>query len=141
MKILMTEYLRIDTVAETWECRVCNHTIGNARGNYKRGLLVHNRDPREVHPPVLDPSKYEFTFSPDPEWVRILEYYCPSCGTMVENEYAIPGHPPLFDMQVDLDALKAQWADRDELTEAVIGPDLSPKRGHHHHGHGHKHDH
>jgi acetone carboxylase gamma subunit len=133
MKVLMTEYLRIDLDTEIWQCRVCSHDIGPARSNYKEGLLVYNRNPQDIHPPVIDPEKYEFTFSPDPEWVRILEYYCPQCGTMVETEYTIPGHPPLYDMEVDLDALKAQWSKRDELTEAVVGPDVSPERHHHKH--------
>ncbi|MCM2397811.1 acetone carboxylase subunit gamma [Rhizobium sp. S95] len=128
----MTEYLRIDLNKETWECRVCDHEIAPAAGNYKEGLLVHNRDPREIHPPILDPERYRFTFSPDPEWVRILEFCCPNCGTQVETEYAVPGHPPLQDMQVDVPALKAQWAKRgpDMLPDA--GPAVVPGRGHSH---------
>jgi acetone carboxylase gamma subunit len=111
MKIAMTEYLQIDLESERWLCRVCNHDVGPARGNYKEGLLVHARDPREIHKPILDAS-YEFTFAPDPKWVNIVEYYCPSCGTQVEVEYLTPGHPPLHDMEFDIDALKAQWAKR-----------------------------
>ena len=132
MKIPMTEYLRIDLDSEKWECRVCDHEIAPAEGNYKEGLLVHNRDPREIHPPILDPERYRFTFSPDPEWVRILEFCCPNCGTQVETEYAIPGHPPLQDMQVDVPALKAQWAKRgpDMLPDA--GPAVVPGRCHGH---------
>ncbi len=133
MKVMMTEYLRIDLDTEEWQCRVCNHTIGSARGNYKEGLLVYNRDPKDIHPPVIDADKYEFTFSPDGEWVRILEYYCPSCGTQVETEYTIPGHPPLYDMEVDVDALKAQWAGRDEVLEPDSGPETHVERHCHNH--------
>ncbi|WP_221246912.1 acetone carboxylase subunit gamma [Acidocella aromatica] len=128
----MTEYLRIDLETENWECRVCNHVVGSAKGNYKEGLLVHNRDPREIHPPIIDPDKYRFTFSPDPEWVRILEYCCPSCGTQVETEYAIPGHPPLFDMEVNLPALKAQWEARGKESEPYAGPAVTTAIGHNH---------
>jgi acetone carboxylase gamma subunit len=130
MKVLMTEYLRIDLEKETWECRVCDHQVGPAARSYKEGMLVHNRDPREIHPPVIDPEQYRFTFSPDPEWVRILEYYCPNCGTQVETEYAIPGHPPLYDMEVNLPALKAQWAAREEVLEPVTGPEVVRGAGH-----------
>lgn len=133
MKVLMTEYLRIDLDAEQWECRVCNHTIGSALANYKEGLLVHNRDPREIHPPIIDPERYKFTFSPDPEWVRILEFYCPGCGTQVETEYAIPGHPPLYDMQPDLPALRAQWSQREEAKEPVVGPAVVNTQAAHRH--------
>jgi acetone carboxylase gamma subunit len=104
--------------------------VAPATHSYKEGLLVYNRDPRDIHPPIIDPEKYRFTFSPDPEWVRILEYYCPCCGTMVENEYAIPGHPPLYDMEVDLPALKAQWANRTEVPEPVVGPEVVRGAGH-----------
>jgi len=130
MKVLMTEYLRIDLEKETWECRVCNHEVGSAKKSYKEGLLVYDRDPREIHPPIIDPDKYRFTFSPDPEWVRILEYYCPKCGTQVETEYAIPGHPPLYDIEPDLKALKAQWSTREEVLEPVRGPEVVLGAGH-----------
>ncbi len=133
MKVLMTEYLRVDLDAEQWECRVCDHVIGTATKSYKEGMLVYDRDPREIHPPIIDAERYKFTFSPDPEWVRILEYYCPSCGTQVETEYAIPGHPPLYDMQPDLLALRAQWAGREELKEGVVGPAVTSGSGGHSH--------
>ena len=125
MKVLVTEYLRIDLDTEQWECRRCDHVHGNARDNYKRGLLVYDRDPREVHKPLLDTTLYARTYSPDPAWCRILEYYCPQCGTLVEAEYLPPGHPPLHDIEFDIDALKLQWKDRTEVREPVIGPDLA----------------
>lgn len=125
MKVLITEYLRIELDDETWECRPCGRKLGGARENYKRGTLVYDRDPREVHRPLLDPALYERTFSPDPGWCRILEYYCPGCGTMIEVEYLPPGHAPLHDIELDIDALRAQWADRAELAEAVDGPDVA----------------
>ncbi|WP_420464821.1 acetone carboxylase subunit gamma [Panacagrimonas sp.] len=123
MKIAMTEYLQIDLEKERWMCRVCEHDVGPARGNYKEGLLVHARDPREIHKPILDTS-YEFTFAPDPKWVQIVEYYCPSCGTQMEVEYLTPGHPPLHDMEFDIDALKAQWAKRSpQDLSKIAGPE------------------
>ena len=132
MKVPLTEYLRIDLETEKWECRVCDHVIAPAAGNYKEGLLVHNRDPHEIHPPILDPEKYRYTFAPDPEWVRILEFCCPKCGTQIETEYATPGHPPLWDMQVDVPALKAQWASRGPAMLPDAGPAVVPGRGHAH---------
>ena len=138
MKVLITEYLRIDLDTEQWECRNCNHVIGPARELYKEGLLVHHRDPREIHPPLLDPKKYAKTFSPDPDWCAILEYYCPGCGTLVEAEYTVPGHPPVRDLEIDVDALKAQWSTRKEEKEHVAAGDASPPPlRRHHHGHSH----
>lgn len=114
MKTNMTEYLAIDLEKELWCCRKCDHEIISARDNYKKGLLVYNRDPDEIHKPIIDPEIYEFTFSPDPAWCRILEYYCPSCATMVEVEYLPPGHPPTYDMEFDIDSLKEKFLEGKE---------------------------
>ena len=104
-RIAITEYLEIDTEDERWHCRKCGHDIGAARKPYKEGLLVYNRDPTEIHNPIIDES-YPFTYAPDPEWCRILEFYCPSCATMIETEYLPPGHPITNDIELDLDKLK-----------------------------------
>jgi acetone carboxylase gamma subunit len=130
MKVLITENLRIDLDSERWECRACGAALISARDNYKRGLLVYNRDPREIHKPLLDPKKYKLTYSPNPDWCRILEYYCPKCGTMIETEYLPPGHPPIRDIDLDIDALKAQWKDRPEVKEAPIGSDPPRPKAH-----------
>lgn len=107
MKITMTEALAVDTESALWICRKCGHEHGPADENYKHGLLVHARDPREVHQALIDPAQYEHTFAPQPEWVRILEYYCPQCALLVEAEYLPPGHPPLHDMQFSIESLRA----------------------------------
>lgn len=131
-KVLVTENLRIDLDSEQWECRACAAELISARDNYKRGLLVYDRDPREIHKPLLDPNKYALTYAPNPAWCRILEYYCPKCGTMIETEYLPPGHPPIRDIELDLDALKLQWQDRPEVKEPPVGQE--PPRHVHVHG-------
>lgn len=131
-KVLVTENLRIDLDSEQWECRACAAVLISARDNYKRGLLVYDRDPREIHKPLLDPARYALTYAPDPTWCRILEYYCPSCGTMIETEYLPPGHPPIRDIELDIDALKLQWQDRPEVEAPPIGQE--PPRPHVHGG-------
>jgi acetone carboxylase gamma subunit len=125
MRVPMTEYLFIDLDSERWLCRICGHDLGDARGNYKEGTLVYDRDPREIHPPILDPEKYEFTFSPDPSFCRILEFYCPQCGTQIEAEYLPPGHPPTVDMIWDIDSLREKWNASGDNAEIVVnyGPD------------------
>ena len=102
-RIRVTEYLDLDIEREKWLCNRCNYEIGPAREDYKRGCLLHDRDPREVHPPLVSG---DFNFSPDPLWVRIVELYCPGCGTQVETEYLPPGHPLTRDIELDLDSLK-----------------------------------
>ena len=107
MKLTMTEALAIDLDSSTWHCRKCDHPIGPATQSYKHGLLVQARDPREVHQSILDEQRYSMTFAPKPEWVRIVEYYCPQCALLIEAEYLPPGHPPVLDMEFDIDSLRA----------------------------------
>lgn len=104
-RIRVTEYLEIDTDTVTWHCQRCGYSIGPARTNYKRGLLLHDRDPREIYPLQFDG---EHSFTPDPTWCRIVEYYCPGCGAQVETEYLPPGHPLTHDIQIDVEALLAR---------------------------------
>ena len=102
-RLRFTEYLDLDLDEEVWRCNRCDAVLTSARGEYKRGCLVYDRDPREIHPPLIEG---DYTFSPDPEWVRILEFCCPSCGTQVETEYLPPGHPITPDISIDIDRLK-----------------------------------
>lgn len=125
MRVPMTEYLMIDLDNERWLCRNCGQDMGDANGNYKEGTLVYDRDPTEIHSPVIDPERYEYTFAPDPNFCRILEYYCPGCGTQIEAEYLPPGHPPTIDMMWDVAALRKQWEESGADPEKVLnyGPD------------------
>ena len=118
----ITEYLAIDLKSETWLCRKCGHKIGPARRNYKEGLLVANRDPREIHNPVV---AGEYGFAPDPTWCRIVEFYCPGCATLVENEYLPPGHPITHDIELDIDALKAKYGTKAHA--AKVTPKITAK--------------
>jgi acetone carboxylase gamma subunit len=106
-RIRVTEYLELDLEDESWYCHVCGQTLGSARENYKHACLVHQRDPREIHLSLIEG---EYTFAPDPEWVRIVEFYCPGCGTQVETEYLPPGHPITHDIEIDIDKLKERIA-------------------------------
>ena len=117
-RVAITEYLEIDLGQERWHCRRCGHDIASARANYKEGLLVYNRDPREIHRPILDDS-YPYTYAPDPKWCRIIEFYCPGCGTMIENEYLPPGHPLTHDIELDIDSLKERHAGAEGKTNAA----------------------
>ena len=106
-RLHIAEYLDADLDAERWHCHSCGRDLGSLREDYKRGLLVGERDPGEIHPPVIDGP---YTFSPNGEWIRILEFYCPGCGRQVETEYLPPGHPLTRDTELDVDALKTRLA-------------------------------
>ena len=117
----MTEYLDLDLDSERWFCNRCGHDIGPASETYKKGCLLYDRDPREIHPPIVSG---DFNFSPDPNWIRIVEFYCPGCGTQVETEYLPPGHPITHDIELDLPSLKrrlqkGEFVVRDSRLEAA----------------------
>ena len=111
MQVRMTESLDLNLTTEMWQCNRCDYELISARENYKKGCLLYNRDPREIHQPLIEG---EFTFAPDPEWIRIVEFYCPKCGVQLETEYLPPGHPITHDIEVDIDSLKGRL-DRQEL--------------------------
>ncbi|MCC6222862.1 MAG: acetophenone carboxylase [Thermoleophilia bacterium] len=111
-RIRITEYLDLDVESESWHCHRCDRHLGPASRSYKQGCLVHDRDPREIHRPLIEG---EYTFAPDPDWVRILEFYCPGCGTQVEVEYLPPGHPVTHDIELDVPRLRER-IERGELS-------------------------
>jgi acetophenone carboxylase len=103
VKVRITEYLDIDLTKGVWCCNRCGYELCSATDNYKHGCLIDDRDPRSIYQPIIEGS---FTFSPDPEWIRIVEYYCPECGIMIENEFLPPGHPLTHDIELDIEALR-----------------------------------
>jgi acetone carboxylase gamma subunit len=113
-RLRMTEYLDLDLDAEVWRCNRCDVELTAASNPYKQGCLVYDRDPREIHPPLIEG---DYTFSPDPNWVRILEFYCPGCGAQVETEYLPPGHPITVDIEIDVAKLKQRIADGEVRVE------------------------
>ena len=104
MKLRITEYLDIDLERELWCCNRCGAALVGARENYKHGCLVAERPLEEVHPPLVSDGEFSFCF--DPDYCRLLEFYCPGCGVLIENEYLPPGHPITHDIELDIDALK-----------------------------------
>lgn len=108
----VTPYLGIDLNEERWICRRCAEPLDDARDNFKHGLLVNERDPEEIHRPIIG-DEYQYTYTPDSDWCRILEYYCPGCGVQVETEYLPPGHPPENEIQPDLDWLRNEYLEGD----------------------------
>ena len=101
--VRMTEYLDIDVDREMWVCHVCAQDIFSARDNYKKGCLVYERDPKEIYPPIFEG---EFSLSVAEGYGLFVEFYCPGCGTMIENELLPEGYPPTHDIELDVDALK-----------------------------------
>ncbi len=62
-RLRFTEYLDLDLDEEVWRCNRCDAVLISAREEYKRGCLVYDRDPREIHPPLIEG---DYTFPPIP---------------------------------------------------------------------------
>ena len=104
-RVQITEYLDIDLGTEMWCCHVCARELVSARDNYKKGCLVAERDPEEIYPPIFDAA---WTLSVSKGYGVFVEFYCPGCGTMIENELLPEGYPPTWDLQPDIDGLKSK---------------------------------
>lgn len=104
MKVHITEYLDIDLATEQWCCHACGKTLNSARQNYKEACLVAEVPMEEAHPGLVEAGEY--SFKPDPDYCRLLEFYCPECGVTIENEFLPPGHPITHEIEPDIDALK-----------------------------------
>ena len=104
MRVRITESLDVDLAAERWRCHHCGHDLAAAREDYKTGCLVAEVPLEEAHPPLVRGGSRSFT--PDPDFCRLLEFYCPGCMITIENEYLPPGHPPTHEIELDVDALK-----------------------------------
>ena len=107
MKVRMTETLEICLDREVWVCNRCDHTLGSAHENYKHHCLVAEVPMVEAHPPKIDDRVYSFT--PDKDYCRLLEFYCPHCAVVIENEYLPPGHPISNDIEIDIAQMKARY--------------------------------
>lgn len=117
-KIRITEYLDVELEKELWCCNRCGYVLIGARENYKKGCLVCERDPEEIYEPIKH-NGINVT-SPDSSICRIIEFYCPNCLTMVENEYLPPGHPITYDIELDMDSLKKRFRNGEIWEESVI---------------------
>lgn len=109
MKVRITEYLDMDLDSEKWCCHSCGKPLIDGHKNYKEGCVVAEIPLDEAHPPVQTGTTYCFT--PDKDYCRLIEFYCPDCGTVIENEYLPPGHPITHDIDLDIAALKHRHAE------------------------------
>lgn len=85
----------------------CGHEFGDYRRNWKLKACINVRDTtkslREIYPN---------SDIPDPKWMEIREFICPSCATIHEVEACAPGYPIVHDFQPDLEGFYADWLKR-----------------------------
>jgi acetone carboxylase gamma subunit len=107
-RVRVTESLDIDLDSEKWCCHGCGEPMKSAREPFMKGALVYDKPANQVYGDPIKPSKdISISYSPDPDFMRIIEYYCPGCGALLSVHYLPPGHPMPVDILLDIDQLKA----------------------------------
>jgi len=110
-KVHVTESLDIDLDSEKWCCHSCGAAMDSAREPYTKGALVYEKPAGEIYGEAIKLSAdTAVSYSPDPDFMRIIEFYCPGCGALISVQYLPPGHPIPVEIQLDIDRLKARYA-------------------------------
>jgi N-methylhydantoinase B len=76
-------------------CRNCDERLCEAGENYKLHSLARTMPLEEAGPHVNDPAEYV-----DDE-MEFRQFYCPGCGTLLENEVILSDLDPIHDKQLD----------------------------------------
>lgn len=75
-------------------CRSCGEDICAADENYKLHSLCERKDLDEAAPLINDPSQYV------DDDLEFRQFYCPGCGTLLENEVIKTEKQPVHDKQI-----------------------------------------
>lgn len=77
------------------ECRTCGEAICDAHEEYIHHLPRASKPLSEANPLVVDPSHFV------DQDVRMWDFYCPGCMTLLESQMLLEGREPFVDKQVD----------------------------------------
>jgi predicted RNA-binding Zn-ribbon protein involved in translation (DUF1610 family) len=111
-KVRVTESLDIDLESEKWCCHHCGEVMNSAREPFMKGTLVYEKPAGEIYgDPVKLSRDTTISYAPDPDFMRVIEFYCPGCGALISVQYLPPGHPIPNEIQLDIDHLKARYSE------------------------------
>ncbi|MBW7921419.1 MAG: acetone carboxylase subunit gamma [Rubellimicrobium sp.] len=85
----------------------CGHDFGHWTKNWKLSAAVLIRDSDELLAEI-----YPTADLPDPRWMELREFICPTCGHLHEVEACAPGYPVVHDFQPDLEGFYEDWLGR-----------------------------
>lgn len=107
-KMPITESVDIDSEKEMWCCRRCGVELYSAKESYLKGCLVYERPANEIYGPPIPVKKdgAVISYAPETDFMRVIEFYCPNCGALMTVQYLPPGHPVIFDIELDIGKLK-----------------------------------
>lgn len=75
-------------------CRSCDADLCAVDENYKLHALCDRTPLAEAGPLVNDPAEYV------DDDIEFRQFYCPGCGTLLENEVIEADHEPVHDKQL-----------------------------------------
>jgi len=78
-----------------YACRKCATDLGPRGENYKAHCLQENATLDHANPLIGDPHRF---IDDTPEF---RQFFCPGCGTLIENEIALEGEDLLMDLHVE----------------------------------------
>jgi N-methylhydantoinase B len=92
-------HLRGTNDLRSYCCAKCGTELGRLCDNYKAHCICEENPVSSSNPLIGDPKRF---VDDDPVF---RQFYCPGCGTLIENEVATRGEPYLMDIQVDAQSL------------------------------------
>jgi N-methylhydantoinase B len=83
--------IRRDAAGDFWCCAKCSTDLGPTERTYKEGCVREDNPVETSNPLVGDPARFI------DEAVEFRQFFCPGCGTLIENEIAVASDPVLDD--------------------------------------------
>ena len=86
----------------------CGHDFCPPQRNWKMEALIFVREDRETLAEI-----YPGFAGPDPDWMELREFYCPSCARQLETEAVPPGYPVVHEFLPDIEGFYGGWLGRE----------------------------
>lgn len=86
----------------------CGHDFCSPDRNWKMEALIYVREDAEALAEI-----YPKMAAPDPEWMELREFYCPSCARQLETEALPPRYPVVHEFLPDIEGFYEGWLGRE----------------------------
>ena len=83
-----------DTDGDYWACAKCSTDLGPTDEAYKAGCIREDHPVSSSNPLIGAPERFI------DDAVSFRQFYCPGCGTLIENEVAVDSDAILSDIIV-----------------------------------------
>ena len=84
----------VDGEGRYWACGKCSAPLGATAENYKDGCICEDQPVSASNPLIGEPTRFI------DDTVEFRQFFCPGCGTLIDNEVAVDSDPILTDVSV-----------------------------------------